>query len=339
MTTLTKTCANDDCSFKVDGKCVEGYLLVECPHLSGIAVDEAELVFEPEPTPVETKIVALDLGEALSRAQASSLQSHRTSRVVGVIGSNDAGKTSLLASVYDLLQQGSIGGMGFAGSATLIGFEKVCHDARAASRRDAPHTARTTQGSDATFFHLDLRAADSEIVSLFVADRSGEDYLAALDDLSTAAEFFELRRADVVALLVNGEHLASSENRHEAKAVAPQIIEALVEAQSLRPGCRLAIVLTKNDSVIASPNAQRTQREFDKIVDEIVTTNGAYLGQIDRFVISASPKDLTKVKRGDGVSQLLEFWLRPNTPPIPVAAAIPKSARIIDLLDIGRGHA
>lgn len=337
MASQPKVCANEDCSFAVDGKCVEGYPLEECPHLTRIEIESIDPVDEPEVVRIDQKAIALDLGEALSRAQASSLQARRVSRVVGIIGPNDAGKTSLLASVYDLLQEGPVAGVGFAGSSTLVGFEKVCHDARVTSRRDAPHTQRTTQGSDATFFHLDLKPANGEIVSLLLGDRSGEDYLAASDDLSAAAEFFELRRADVVALLVNGEHLASSENRHETKAATPQIVDALVESRSFREGCRLAIVLTKQDSVLASPHAERVQREFHAMVDGLAAVHGAYLGNIDRFVVAASPKDPSKVKRGDGVDRLLKFWLGGNSPPASVPAAIIESTRMIDLLDSAKG--
>lgn len=333
MASQPSACANEDCNFAADGKCVEGYALDECPHLFRISVADIEPVDEPETARVAIKLIALDLGEPLNRPQASSLQSRRSSRVVGVIGPNDAGKTSLLASVYDLLQEGPVAGVGFAGSSTLIGFEKVCHDARAPSQRDAPYTERTTQGADVTFFHLDLRPADGEIVSLFIGDRSGEDYLAASDDLAAAAEFFELRRADVVALLVNGEHLASSEHRHEAKAAPPQIIDALVEARSFRKGCRLAIVLTKQDSVLGSAHAERVQREFNAMVDGIVTAHGDHLSEIEGFVVAASPKDTTKVDRGYGVDKLLLYWLRDIPSPVPVAIGRSKSSRMIDLLD------
>lgn len=335
MASQPKTCRNEDCNFAVDGKCVEGYPLDECPHLTRMSVEDIEAVDEPEAARVELKVMALDLGEALNRSQASSLQASRLSRTVGIIGPNDAGKTSLLASVYDLLQEGPVADVGFAGSSTLIGFEKVCHDARVTSRRGAPHMERTSQGADATFFHLDLCSAGGEIVSLFIGDRSGEDYLAASDDLSAAGEFFELRRADVVALLVNGEHLASSEHRHEVKAATPQIVDALIEARAFRKGCRLAIVLTKQDAVLASPHSDRVKREFDGMVDGIVARHGDFLGEVDRFVVAASPKDSTSVKRGDGVDRLLSFWLRGYPPPVPLPAVASESTRMIDLLDSG----
>jgi hypothetical protein len=336
MNAQLKTCSNADCRFATDGKCVEGYPLSECPHLSQFSVEDIQEAEEPKVVREPVRLVSLSLGDALNRAQASSLQRRRLSRLVGIIGPNDSGKTSLLASIYDLLQEGPVANVGFAGSSTLVGFEKVCHDARAASRRDTPHMERTSAGADAVFFHLDLRLANGGLVALFIGDRSGEDYLAAADALSRADEFFELRRADVVTLLVNGEHLASSEYRHEAKAVSQQVVDALVEAGSFRLGCKLAIVLTKQDYVLESSHAERVKRDFDGIADSLSERHSHYFSDIERFIVAASPKDITKLKRGDGVDRLLQFWLLPDAPPPSVYTKNVESTRMIDLLDNNR---
>ena len=240
--------------------------------------------------------------------------------------------------MYDLLQESPLAEIGFAGSSTLVGFEKVCHDARAASRRGTPHMERTIVGAEATFFHLDLCSTDGQIVSLFLGDRSGEDYLAAADDIARAADFFELRRADTVTLLVNGEHLAGSEHRHEVKAISPQIVEALVESEAIREGARLAIVLTKNDAILASGNVERVRREFDEIVDAISGQHAAHLGDIRPFVVAASPKDISTLKRGDGVDELLRFWFNAAGQFVkPQAPALLEFSRMVDLFGASRG--
>jgi hypothetical protein len=331
-------CANSECNFAVDGRCVEGFALEECPHVSTLDVDDIEEVEEAEPRREdEARVLPLALGEALARRDASSLQRRRPSCAIGIVAPNDAGKTSLIASVYDLLQTGPIDGIGFAGSSTLIGFEKVCHDARTSSRRGMPHTERTSAGADATFFHLDLRPMDGDVLSLFIADRSGEDYLAVADDLARSAGFFELRRADVLTVLVNGEHLADSAQRHETKAVTPQMVGALVEAGSIRRGCRLAIVLTKQDVVLASPHAARVEADFGELVDGIVEDLGTHFAKIERFAIAASPRDVANVQRGQGVDRLLRFWLRPGALPQPALRHRNESTRLIDLLDFAGG--
>lgn len=327
-------CDNAECNFVVDGRCVEGFALDECPHVSALDVDDIEEPEEAEPQREEARVLPLALGEALARQDASNLQRRRRSHAIGIVAPNDAGKTSLIASVYDLLQNGPIDDVGFAGSSTLIGFEKVCHDARTSSRRELPHTERTSAGADATFFHLDLRPAEGNVVSLFIADRSGEDYLAVADDLTRSTGFFELRRADVLTVLVNGEHLANSTQRHETKAVTPQMVGALVEAGSVRQSCRLALVLTKQDVVLASPNAARVDADFGELVNGIVEDHATDFAEIERFVVAASPRDVANVHRGQGVDRLLRFWLQPSAVPSPAPHGPNESTRLMDLLDV-----
>ncbi len=334
MDLQSKTCANEACGLEIDGKCVEGYPLEECPHVSAITMDDIEQHDDQEEVKVdEARVINLSLGEALDGESASSLQRQRLSRCIGIIGPNEAGKTSLVASVYELLQKGPVAEFGFAGSSTLIGFEKICHDARASSRRGKPHTERTSAGADVTFFHLDLCSKPDEIVSLFIGDRSGEDYLAAADDLTNAEAFYELRRADVTTVLVNGEHLVSSVQRHESITAAQQIVEALVEAHAFRKGCSLAIVLTKEDVVLASKVSHRVDQDFKTIVASIVKRHSSHFGKIEQFIVAASPQDSTHVERGNGVDQLMQFWLKASISPTLVHRRVSTSSRMMDLLD------
>jgi hypothetical protein len=328
------TCTNADCNLASDGKCVEGYEAGECPHIERLSLEdipEAEefspALVQPEPT------IALASGEALDHDDASVLQRKNLSRAIGLIGPNDAGKTSLIAGLFELFQMGASPKARFAGSSTLIGFERVCHLARVASKISAPHTERTSRGGEPTFFHLDVHQEETGIISLFISDRSGEDYIAANDQISQADQFFELRRADCITLLVNGAQLADSKLRHEVKASTPQIIEALMEAGAIRQGCRLAIVLTKKDSVIASKDRQRIERDFEGLVASILEDHAPSLAEVKSFVVAASPKETEHVSRGEGVADLLLYWLQPNNQVSSVDdGELPEFERMIDLL-------
>lgn len=345
MASQPRTCSNADCNLAADGKCVEGYEISECPHIGQLSIND---IAEADDTAAAGEVavsqppelpLALSPGEALNRQDASKLQGRRISRSIGVIGPHDSGKTSLIAGIFDLLQEGPLSGISFAGSWSLVGFERICHLARAVSKRVEPHTPRTTVGADATFFHLDLNRDDSGIISLFVGDRSGEDYLGANDEIALADQFFEIRRADCVTLLVNGAHLADSARRHEVKATAPQIIDALVEAGAIRAGTRMAIVLTKKDAVVASPQADRVTQDFEALVAAIGNAHGTHFEEVKPFVVAASPKDCDKVARGEGVRDLLQFWLQPSIvrPVVPVAPS-EQFERMIDNLS-GTGAA
>ncbi|MFW3165054.1 hypothetical protein WBQ28_11140 [Pseudomonas syringae pv. syringae] len=334
MATQKLTCDSADCNFASDGKCVEGYEVGECPHTESLSLEdipEAEESITPLVQPETT--IALASGEALDRDDASVLQRRNVSRSIGLIAPNDAGKTSLIAGVFDLFQMGSIAGAQFAGSSTLIGFEKVCHLARVVSQTSVPHTERTSRGAEPTFFHVDVYQEQIGLISVFISDRSGEDYLAANDQISQTEHFFEIRRADCITLLVNGAQLADSKLRHEVKATTPQIVGALIEAGTIRKGCRLAIVLTKKDSVMASTNRERIERDFNGLVASISVDHAASFGEVKSFVIAASPKDTEHVVRGEGVADLLQYWLQPNMPVASIDdGQLPKFERMIDLL-------
>lgn len=306
---MSGTCANPECPVAEDGKCLEGYATAECPHYGGHSVEELAEAVEIEVEGDEASPpIHLHAGRSLDRSEASRLQRTRRSRTVAILGPNNSGKTSLISGVYDLFQEGPIGEYLFAGSATFPEFEKICHDARAASRRETPYTPRTIVGADAKFFHFDVGAHD-EITSVFIADRSGEDYLAMADSLSQADGYFELRRADTIVVLVNGEDLVSNRLRHEVKAITPQLVDALAEAGAIRPGQRMAIALTKYDAVLASEHADRARSEFAGIVDDLTTRHVDRLHAIQPFYLAASPKDGSMVRRGEGIPELLDYWM------------------------------
>lgn len=332
MESDARSCSNSECRFATDGKCVEGYPLDECPHLRRLTVDDIQETPDTEPgTPEALRAIHLATGEALDRGQAAVLRRRIPSRAIGLIGPNEAGKTSLIAGLFDLMQDGPVADVGFAGSSTLVGFEKICHDARAASRRGTPHTERTSVGADATFFHLDVKPANGSILSLFIGDRSGEDYLGATDEVARSSSFFELRGADTITLLVNGAHLAGSEFRHEAKAVAPQVIDALVEGNAIRNGSRLAIVLTKEDLVLASQHAARVKREFEELVATIAEQHRELFSEVRAFTVAASPSETDNCSRGKGIDALLRYWLLPPQPEVLLPSrSRPAASRMID---------
>src|SRR4051812_46965051 len=127
-------CANPDCGVAEDGKCVEGFELASCPHYGRAAAERGHQTADPDELEA-TVAIGLPGADTLNLDGGSRLLRAGETRIIAVIGPSDAGKTSLIASLYDLFQEGPVAGVEFARSRSLHAFERTCHDARAASRR------------------------------------------------------------------------------------------------------------------------------------------------------------------------------------------------------------
>ena len=332
-------CGNGDCRVAENGRCVEGFELDACPHYVRDALDksEGEEVAEAEHGETEIKSVRLAAADALAPTQASKLLRAGETRVIAILGPLESGKTSLIASLYDLFQSGPVVGIEFSRSRTLHAFERACHDARSASRRGKPHMYRTSRG-EVRFLHLEVGGgAAGDRLSLVMGDRSGEEYQEAAADASIALGFLEIVRADSVTVLVDGERLLDTGARHNLRSEIILMLQALHDGDALRTGSRMAIVLTKLDAVVGSPYAQRAVSDFDYLVSHTRMLFGEFFSAIEPFKIAASPKTDASM-RGKGVSDLLSFWLQPFAVPTPCARSVPSFerafARVIPLEEL-----
>lgn len=313
MSTVEVTCSNADCRVAVDGKCVEGLPFDKCQFYGkelSIAVPAGVEAQAAEPPKAG---VDLEAGTALNSVKAGAVLRLTPSRVVAIIGTHDCGKTSLLAGIYNSFQEDAVGGFSFAGSSTLHSFEEICHNSRVASKRGIAHSQRTKRG-EVVFYHLDLKVPGEEgPVALLLADRSGEEYEEVADEISNARPMFELRRADTVTLLIDGGRLCDPKTRHDVMGAVSPIVQGLREAGAFRRRPQMAIVLTKNDAVRGSDRAAVAASDFERLVTSLKQRFGDDFTDIRDFVTAASPKNMT-VKRGDGLAELLGFWLQPPRP-------------------------
>lgn len=308
-TTPVVRCGNPECKVAIDAKCMEGIAdPPSCPHYGkALVIVEAS---DGESFKTVAPGVRLPHATALSATEAELVLRAKDSNLVALVGPHDAGKTSLIAAVYELLQLGPIGQYQFGGSATLHAFEKTAHDARSDSRRNNPHTERTKLG-ELTFYHLDLVSTDGPLrrCALF-ANRAGEDYMDTQTNQDLAKGYPELPRSDTLTVLVDGEKLLLSAERHLARRDALLTLRALVEAGVTRQWQRLALVLTKVDAVrSAEKGAPEALQFFENIATSMSTEYGSHFVEFETFPVAALPKS-TKALRGEGLAALLDFWLK-----------------------------
>jgi len=329
------TCSNPECRVGETGKCVEGLELVACQNYGKAAVEPEKIESDNAEEKSRTNtVVTLSSAAKLTIPEATRILRQRQCKVIAVIGPHDAGKTSLIASMFDLFQEGPVGGVEFASSKTLHAFELACHDARCTSNRAIPHSERTKHGEGIKFYHLDVRgAAAKEGMTLILGDRAGETYRKATDAVEDAHEFCEVDRADSLTILVDGERLLDSAARHDVRSDIELIVQALVEAEVVLHKPRVALALTKIDAVQKSPHAGRAERDFDNILKSLRSIFAGNFTCIEPFKVAASPK-FTNFKRGYGISELLNFWLLTPEREWPVYQRFTSATRMIGRLTV-----
>ena len=331
-----RVCANTDCRVAQSEACVEGFDLDACPHY-GRTIDHqgiGDAVEEEERVAGGVESIRLRSADALTALQTSEVLGAGEARIVAILGPRNSGKTSLIASVYELFQQAPVAGVEFSRSRTLHAFERASHDTRSASRRREPDMNRTARGG-VRFYHLEVGGGDAgDGVALVLGDRSGEEYREVADDASVAATFSEVVRADSLTVLIDGERLLDTGARHNLRSDIVLMLQALHDGDGLRPGTRLTLVLTKLDAVQGSTYAERANRDFDSLCAHLRERFGGALSAIESFRIAASPKNDT-LPRGTGVADLLLFWLQPtfwcSPPPRPIRSFERAFAQVMPL--------
>ncbi len=304
-------CINPECKVAETGRCIEGIdPCDECPHYASeksYEVDESVGIVEDNDLEVDR--TTLPPSRALLSNEASNVLKKEDSKVICILGPSDSGKTCLIASVYDMFQIGDKIGIDFRGSQSLLAFEKICHDSRAESKRNTPHSPRTPYGP-VNFYHLNLCMLENhnKNLSLLIADRAGEEYKSASDDISLVDDFLEVHRADTINVLIDGERLIDNRARHNLKNDITMMLQALKDQSGIRSKPQLAIVLTKYDAVQQSEYQSRALSDLNNIVDNITSRLNGYIFSIEVFKVAASPKG-GDLPRGAGVLNLLKYWL------------------------------
>ena len=307
-----RSCANPDCQVGKTGKCVEGLALADCPKLKSPSApapaDEATPAVEA-PERAES-VIPLPSGEKYTGADIDEILGDDDSRVLAFLGPADSGKTSLIAAVYDAFQHGHLDRVQFVRSDTLIALEQACHRARAVSQGLKPGTDRTRLG-DHGYYHIALKHTSRSVAtSLLLADRAGEEYLEAVNEVDTCLSFPELARANTLTLLLDGARLLDDQQRHNARSELQLLLQALGESGVLRARQRLAIVLTKLDELETSSQKARAISDFERTV-EWVRANCPEQVAVASFKVAACPTK-TALERGHGVPDLLEYWMEPS---------------------------
>jgi hypothetical protein len=320
-------CGNTDCKVGEDRKCVEGLAFDKCPYYGKPPQPRAAAGAVAD----ETHGMLLPSGDLLTVGDANSVLRRGGSRVIAIVGPKEAGKTTLITSIFELFLRGAIGPYRFSSSRTLYAFERSCHPSRAVSQHVVPKTERTLL-TDVHFYHLAMRKDAAPIVDMLLADRNGEDFRTSTDDPSTVSGFLEIARADTITFLVDGHQLLDLTTRSSIASEVIAIAQALIDGGAIAGRPRVAIVLTKVDDITRSADRDRTMRDFQNLVSRFRNLFGGEFREIRQFEVAACPSDAT-LSLGHGVPDLLDYWQEESHEPVlPASPYSLRSTRFMQLL-------
>jgi hypothetical protein len=219
---------------------------------------------------MEPEFIELFSGAALGATDAEVITLRSRAHLVVFAGAEGSGKTTMLASIYERLNQGPFAGFKFAGTRSLLGFEEICHLNRLASGGVQPDTQRTGLTEETMYYHLALRGAEPVAArrDVLLSAMSGELFRMAKDSQEDAERLTFLRRADTIVVLVDGERLANIAQRTSAQADAADILESVLDANMVSPSCQVEIIFSKFDRITAAGQSAldflaRTKDKFE----------------------------------------------------------------------------
>lgn len=221
--------------------------------------------------------------------------------VVGIIGHQNAGKTTLLAAWYLLLGRGFMcSDHQFAGSYSLSGWETVAGSLRwtpGHAPSFPPHTT-SRRGRTPGLLHLEFRHSGNESRGYLFADAPGEwfqKWAANRDSPDGAGARWVAEHADVFLLVADCEALAGA-GKGSARGAFLRLVERIASERDGRP---VALVWTKSDIKIAPAMEEVVRQTVFKSIPETV-----------EFSVSTVVDDEDTQGKGRGFLDLLNWILQ-----------------------------
>lgn len=267
------------------------------------------------------ELVSVSTGPAFSLQECDGFLRRSDAVLVSLLAGPEAGKTTLIAAMYELARRRAFTDLRFAGSESIRGFEERCHLSRHACGADHPDTQRTRRGPP-QLLHLRL-ARRAQSFNLLLADRAGEFVTLALEQPHSIATYPEVVRADHLLLLVDGAELFH--RAPQAISDAKRIFQALGQNDLLgsRP---LHVVVTKCDMF--------NDAQFG-VLEQRALRLAQFLHQrhpsVQLHLTGARPRE-GEVGFGKGIEALLQALLREPAKPVYLSAPLVRTVHSDDAL-------
>jgi hypothetical protein len=313
-------CKKPDCQVSTTRSCAEGHdPLRACPNFLGIVEelqeeeDELEAEEPSDSAGAGPPRVPLSSGELLSVSEVERFLLGRSANFIALVGDSNSGKTTLVCALYDRLLRGPFAGLSFASSRTLVALEKRLYPSRVESERHVPDTPRTSIADGLRYFHLAVAATGTpeRRIDLMISDRAGETYRLARSKTDRVADLPEIPRADIVALLLDGERVADPAERASAIHGTRQMLRALLDNGALDSKTVVQVVTTKLDRIANAEDPETLQKTITAFRNRAIPEFGSRLGRLS-FQDTAARDPDGALEPAYGLNALLADWTSPR---------------------------
>jgi hypothetical protein len=258
--------------------------------------------------PEQNQLINLPSGGDLTPDTGCEITAASLTRLVVLAGEAESGKTTLLTAIYEKFNEGEFADLLFAGSITLVGWEKRCHLSRITSGSEKADTERTL-GLKKRLLHLKVR--DKSLAGppqdVLFADLSGEVFKLIRDSTDECQRLEMLKRADHFVLLIDGDKLSRIANRHEAQNNSAALLRSCVDAGMVGKNSFVDVVFSKCDLLA---KADSGTSDFLKSCKEMIQNRfGTRVGRLRFHQIAARPES-GDFEFAHGISGLLRDWVK-----------------------------
>jgi hypothetical protein len=319
-------CKQVTCQVHVDGKCLESFDPPrDCPHFYFEETNDASSqISSPEETTSQPAQVSLFSGDELSLKELTFLTYKYPTKVIVIIGESECGKTTLLGTICDMFQIAPIGKFLFAGSVTLIGFEKRSHLSRKASNLSRQDTERT-KSKEFNFLHLAVKKENElnkKSTHLLLSDISGERFQSARDYSSSMKSLDLLKTADHLFVMIDGERLSKNLTRHGVIFNVQMFIKNALDDEMFDRKTQLNVIISKCDLL--------KDFDFTKLIETPFNNEFSHRLKGLKFIkLAARPEE--GPLNGFGIEEILDICTENRTHSFEFPHLISERDRYFDL--------
>lgn len=306
-----KKCTQAGCTIHEDGVCLENFEdATQCPHFYLAENGDTDSDIE-ELAQEKKEVIELFDGEQLTLKNVRQVTYKYPTDVVYLIGEHDSGKTTILATLFEMFQMGPFHEYNFAGSYTQVGFERRCYYSRIGSDRSVPDTERTKL-LEFNFLHLALKKNPErpETIHLLLSDISGEKFKRARNSSDEMRELSLMSRAKIVNYVIDGEKLAKPRSRFAAINEAKLFIQKALDVCVFNKKTQLNFIVSKWDLL----NSVSDFNYLEHIEGAFTRDFQGRLRGIEFYKIAVRPLEITdEFELGHGLLKILNSWLVKET--------------------------